>query len=117
MAAFSPAQLPAFNVLPDEGSAEYAGAYSGSVNWRFRFKVRCTAQAVDEVDTAVDPLFVAGSEAILTDPTLGGLVLTTRWVEQKWEREGEGQLDSCALVVTFESEFATSRSDPSVSVP
>lgn len=117
MASFPAAQLPAYNVLPDEGEADYAQAITGAVDWKFRFRVRMMAATANEVDKAVDPLFVAGSQAILSDPTLGGLARITRYVSQKWEREGEGERDQCALVVTFESEFGTSRNDPSVKVP
>jgi hypothetical protein len=113
MAPFTHEQLPAFNVIPVDSEADYGSAYSGSVDWKFRWKMRCTADAADAVDAAVDPLFVAGSEAILADPTLGGLCLITRFVGSKWEREGQGEYDQCALVVTFESEFATAQNDPS----
>jgi hypothetical protein len=114
MASFPPAQLPAFNVLPDEGEMQYL--YAQSVNHLFRFKVRMMCATVDEVDKACDLLYVAGSQAILADPTLGGLAYITRWVGQKWEREGEGELDQCALVVTFASEISTLMTDPSVQV-
>jgi hypothetical protein len=87
------------------------------VNWRFRYNVRCTVVGTDGVDKLADPLYVAACQTVLADPTLGGLVLTTRVVGAKWEKEGEGLEVPLALVVTFESEFATSRSDPSVSVP
>lgn len=110
-------QLPAFEVLPDEGEASYERAYSGVVKWTFRFKVRCIGAGTDGVDKVVDPLFVAGSKAILTDPTLGGLVTVTRYASQKWERDGEGANAPCALVVLFECEFATSQSDPSAAMP
>lgn len=117
MEPFTVAQLPAWNVLPDDSEADYSDAYSGSVDWKFRWKMRCTAAAVNEVDAAADPLYVAGSQAILNDPTLGGVCLRTRFSGIKWEREGQGEYDQCALVVTFESEFATSQSDPSVLQP
>lgn len=117
MASFKADQLPAFNVLPDDGEPDYSSAYSGAIDWKFRFRVRCMGAAVNEVDKAVDPLFVAGSQAILSDPTLGGLALITRYYGQKWEREGEGDYDQCALVVTFESEFSTARGDPSTQTP
>jgi hypothetical protein len=113
MAAFKPDQLPAFNVLPDDAEPDYAEAITGQVDWKFRWRVRMMAATANEVDKAVDALFVAGSKALLTDPTLGGLVLITRYVSDKWEREGEGEYDQCAKVVTFESEFSTSRNDPS----
>lgn len=114
MAAFKPDQLPAFNVLPDDAEPNYAESITGQVSWKFRFKVRMMAATKDLVDKAVDALYVAGSQAILTDPTLGGLALITRWAGEKWEREGQGEYDQVAKVVMFESEFATSRNDPSV---
>src|ERR1700694_4430169 len=70
MASFSVDQLPAFNVLPDDGVPTYD--YCGSGDWKFRFNVRCMAAAVDQVDAACDPLFVAASQVLLSDPTLGG---------------------------------------------
>lgn len=118
MAAFPPAQLPAWNVIPAEGEPAYqADTPSGTVSWRFRFTVRCAVTAVGEVDAAADPLFVAACQAVLADPTLGGLAVITRLSGVKWEREGQGEYDQCALVVTFESEFGTARNDPSVQVP
>ena len=113
MGSFPPDELPAFNVLPEDGEPDYADAITGFVNWKFRWRVRMMAATVSQVDKAVDALFVAGCKAILNDPTLGGLALITRWVSEKWEREGQGEYDQCALVVTFESEFSTSRNDPS----
>jgi hypothetical protein len=114
MAAFKPDQLPAFNVLPEDAEPDYDNAITGFVNFRFKFRVRMMAATKDQVDKAVDALYVAGSKALLADPTLGGLVLITRWAGEKWEREGQGEYDQIAKVVTFESEFSTSRNDPSV---
>lgn len=117
MAAFTPDQLPAWNVIPESGDPDYSTAYSGSVDWKFRFRVRCMVASVGEVDAAADPLFVAGCQAILSDPTLGGLATVTRIVDVKWEREAKGEYDQCAEVIVFESEFGTSQNDPSVRVP
>ena len=114
MTAFKPAELPAINVLPDEGDVEYLD--TDSADRRFRFKVRFTGVAVDEVDAAIDPIYVAGNAALLADPKLGGLVLFTRERSSKWEME-KGEFDTVALVVLYESEFSTSRNDPSVSWP
>lgn len=114
MTAFSPEQLPAANVLPDEGQAAYTD--TDSIDRHIRFKVRYTTQAVDECDAAVDAVYVTGSQALLADPTLGGLAIFTREMEQKWEME-KGALDTVALAVTYESEFSTTRSDPSVRCP
>jgi hypothetical protein len=118
MAAFLPEQLPAWNVIPEDDDPDYnTDAYSGTVAWKFRFRVRCMVASVGEVDAAADPLFVAACQAILADPTLGGLAVVTRIAGVKWEREAKGEYDQCAEVIVFESEFGTSRSDPSVRVP
>lgn len=114
MEVFSAEQLPAFNVLPDEGQVNYAEV--GSMDRKFRFTVRHMAAAVNEVDAAVDVLYVAGVQALLADPTLGGLVRYLREMGQKWELE-KGAQDQVALVVTYEVEFSTSRGDPSVRTP
>lgn len=112
MEAFAADQLPAYNVLPAEGETEYLD--NSAIDRKFRFMVRHVAQAANEVDLAVDPLYVAGVRAILADPTLGGLARYTREISQKWDLE-KGSVDTVALVVTYESEFETSRSDPSSS--
>jgi hypothetical protein len=117
MAAFTPDQLPAWNVLPEEDAPDYSGASSGSVNWKFSFRVRCMVASVGEVDAAADPLFVAACQAILADPTLGGLAVITRLAGVKWERDAKGEYDQCAQVIVFESEFGTARNNPSVPVP
>jgi hypothetical protein len=57
---------------------------------------------------------VAAQKLLFADPKLGGLVRFTRENSQKWEFE-KGELDTVALVVTYQAEFSTTRSDPSVS--
>jgi hypothetical protein len=114
MAAFSKAQLPAINVLPKESDPEYND--SDSIDRRLLIDVRYTGIAVDEVDAAIDPIYVAGNAALLADPTLGGLAIITRERASKWELE-KGEVDAVALVVIYEIEFSTTRSDPSVSWP
>ena len=111
MAAFSCEELPATNVLPDEGDADYLD--TDSIDWKFRIKVRHEAVAVDQVDREVDKIYVAGQRALFADAYLGGLVRITRVVSQKWEMD-KGLFDSVALAVIYEVEFDTSRSDPSV---
>ena len=110
MSAFATAQLPAFNVFPDDGEAEYGTA--GVVSRTFRFYVRHMAVALDQVDVAADALYVAGNKALMADPTLGGLVRSLREGKQKWEME-KGEVEIAALVVTYEAEFTTARADPS----
>jgi hypothetical protein len=111
MAAFNPGELPAINILPDEGDAEYLD--TDSIDRKFVFKVRHITQAVDQCDAAIDPVYVAASKALLSDPTLGGLVRFLRENSQKWEME-KGEYDTVALVVLYQAEFSTTRSDPSV---
>ena len=111
MSAFSASELPATNVLPEQGDADYLD--TDGIDWKYRFKVRHLAEACDQVDLAVDPIYVAGQRALFADKTLGGLVRIIRVVSQKWEMD-KGEYDSVALVVIYEVEFDTSRSDPSV---
>jgi hypothetical protein len=113
--AFDPKREPmAWNVLPEDGEEDAANSYSNSTAERFRFCVRCTVSANNEADKAADPLYAVARPAILADPTLGGLVNFTRFKSQKWEMEGAASTDNIALVLTFETEFATSRTDPTV---
>lgn len=114
MTAFARHQLPADNVLPDQSDALYED--SNSINRRMRFKVRHMAIAVDEVDAAVDAQYVAAQVKLFADPTLGGLTYYCHEISQKWELE-KGEFDTVALVVTYEVEFSTDRSDPSVAAP
>jgi hypothetical protein len=111
MSAFTIAQLPARNVMPEDGETEYT--LSSAADRTFRFNVRHTVAATDEVDAAADPLYVATAQALLADITLGGLVTVIREGKQKWEME-RGEIAVVALVVTYVVEFSTSRSDPSV---
>ena len=114
MTAFKAAELPAINVFPDECDTDYVDSHS--IERRLRFKLRLVTQAVDVCDAAIDPVYVAANAAIMSDPRLGGLAIFTREGPQKWEFE-KGELDTVALVVTYEVEFSTTRSDPSVSWP
>jgi hypothetical protein len=111
MTAFDPSQLPATNILPEDGEPDYLD--TDSIDRIFRFKARHIAVAVDEVDAAVDCLYVAGQRALFADPTLGGLVRIIRERSQKWEME-KGSYDSVALAVIYEVEFDTSKKDPSI---
>jgi hypothetical protein len=111
MSAFNAGELPAINVLPEEGDAEYLD--TDSIDRKFTFRVRHITASVDECDAAIDPVYVAAQKLLFADPTLGGLVRFTRENSQKWEFE-KGELDTVALVVTYQAEFSTTRSDPSV---
>lgn len=114
MTAFKASELPATNLLPDEEDAEYND--TDSIDRRFRFKVRHTAVAVDQVDVTVDAAYIGGQKALFADVTLGGLAYATREISKKWEFE-KGELDTVALVVMYETQFSTTRSDPSVRFP
>jgi len=111
--SFNPAELPAYNVLPGKGDARYLS--TDEVTRTFRFTVRHMAAAVNEVDAAIDALYVAGAAAFLSDPTLGGLVRYTRELESDYKLEG-GEYDSVDFEVTYEVEFGTERNNPSASV-
>lgn len=108
---FSVLELPAENVLPETETAEYDDG-TGTDN-KFRFIIRHTAAAFDQVDKSVDARYVRGAKLLMDDPKLGGLVRLVRYIGRKWEFE-KGELDTVALVVTYEVEFSTNRRDPSV---
>lgn len=108
---FGAEELPADNVIPEDETPEYQD--NSGIELRHRFRIRHTAAAVDAVDKAVDLRYVRAQKLLLADPTLGGLVRYTRYISRKWEFE-KGELDTVALVVVYEVEFSTSRSDPSV---
>ena len=99
------------NILPEDEVPE--PGTTDDTDIRHRFFVRHTFQATDRVNKAVDTRYVRAYRLLLADPTLGGLVRWTRYVGRKWEFQ-PGELDTCALVVTYEVEFSTNRSDPSV---
>lgn len=115
--SFPASQLPAWNVIPEDCELDLANSYSGASAWRFRFCVRCMVSAQNEVDSAADPLFVTAVSAILADLTLGGLVNATRMLSQKWEKDGPAATDNLALVLTFETEYATARNNPTAPMP
>lgn len=111
MESFAQDQLPADNVLPADEQAK--NVTSSSIDLVHTFHVRHTAAAINEVDKVVDARYVRAQQLILADPYLGGLVRMTRYKGRKWEFE-KGEVDTVALVVTYEVEFSTSRSDPSL---
>jgi hypothetical protein len=113
--SFAPEQLPAWNVLPDEGMTQYVE--TAAVNRKFRFCVRSMVAAYNEADLYADQLYVVTAMAIAADPSMGGLVRYAREISQKWERDGPASEDNIALVTTYEVEFATLRTDPTTQVP
>ncbi len=108
---FGAEEMPADNVIPEDDVPSYED--TNSIEWHFKFAVRHTGQSANLVDKAIDARYVAGFKAIMADRTLGGLVLITRVVGKKWEFE-KGELETVALVVTYEVEYSTSQSDPTV---
>lgn len=114
MAAFKRAELPAINVIPKASEPEYNDV--GSIDRRLSLEVRYTGVSIDEVDAAIDPIYTAGNAALLADPRWGGLATFTRELGSRWELE-KGEVDTVALVVIYEIDFSTTRSDPSVSYP
>jgi hypothetical protein len=112
---YASTQLPAWNVIPDDGEAQYREV--SAVDRTFRFCVRSMVSAQNQADLAADPLYVVSTQALCADPSLGGLVRYTREISQKWERDGNASQDNIALVVTYQVEFATLRTDPTMLVP
>jgi len=113
--SFDPAQVPAWNVIPEDGETEYVEC--AAVDRKFKFCVRNMVSAQNQADLAADPLYVVSTQALCADPSLGGLVRYTREISQKWERDGPASQDNLALVVTYQVEFATLRTDPTTLVP
>ena len=108
---FAVAELPAENVLPNDEDPEYDNTMD--VERRFRFDVRHTVAAIDGAEKVADARYVRAYALLQVDPTLGGLVKRVVEVKTKWEME-QAEQQLMALVVTYEAEFSTSRSDPSV---
>ncbi len=107
---FGTNELPAINVLPGDEEAEYSTA---DVERKFTFNVRYLVAAVDGANKIADALYVTGTIALTTDPGLAAL--TKRVIERGRKREMEqGELQLMALVVTYETEFSTTRTDPSL---
>jgi len=108
---FAEKELPAVNVLPADDEFDYQDG--SSPEELFAFDVRYLVSEVDGADAAADAQFVIGSKLLLALPPLGGLVRIVRVKKKKWERE-IGEKEVMALVVTYETEFSSTRSDPSV---
>lgn len=108
---FAPTELPADNVLPEQGTPSYED--TSDTERPFRFMVRHLAMATDAADKVADTRYVRAVRLLMADPTLGGLVRYVREVDTKWEYEEQEQ-QIASLVVTYEAQFSTSRTDPSV---
>jgi hypothetical protein len=108
---FSDSELPAINVLPADEEFEYQD--SASVEELFHFDVRHVVSTIDAADKAADAQYILAARALLADITLGGTVRTLRLKKKKPEME-QGEKQYMALVVTYETEFSSTRSDPSV---
>jgi hypothetical protein len=106
------ANAPQFNVVPLESMVDRSRSTTSASYRIFQFDVRCMGAAVNQVDKAIDPLYLLAVNTLLTDPTLGGLVVFTREVAQKWHFDTASQ-DVISHDVTFETEFSTARNDPS----
>jgi hypothetical protein len=108
---FARAELPAMNVIPEDNEAQYQN--TGDIERRDRFHVRYTAAEIEGADLAADRLYVTGTKRLMADRTLGGAVKIVREIGAKWERE-QAEVQIIALVVTYEVEYSTSTTDPSV---
>lgn len=108
---FAKADLPADNVIPEDNPGEYQN--TGDIERRMRFHVRHTVAAIEGADLVADARYVRGAKLLMADRTLGGKVKIIREIDCKWERE-QAETQIIALVVTYEAEFSTSTTDPSV---
>lgn len=108
---FSQKELPSDNVIPDTETPDYTN--TSDADQVFSFFVRYTLQAHEAADKAADRRFVAKTKQLQADPTLGKLVRYIRYAGRKWEMEN-GDPDTVSLVVKYQAEYSTSRTDPSV---
>lgn len=97
--------LPDVNVWtvedrPREGEEETDSA-GGQVRV-LTFASAITVKSLDEADT--DPFAVSFRRAILSDPTLGGLVLNTVWAGQEWG-EGNTSAPTVSTKLTFRATY------------
>lgn len=111
---FSAAELAnggADNVLPeDETSTEDT---TDDTELTLRFQVVHLVQVASDVDIAVDARYVRAYRLLMANQTLYGLVRRVKYVKREWHMERK-ELQQVSLVVTYECEFSTSRSDPTV---
>jgi hypothetical protein len=82
-----------FAVL-DQPHGEAETDFNGSQTRSVAFAIDLTVVGIDTA--ATDPLAILARQAVLSDPTLGGLALDTVWSGQEW---GEGG-SATALVFT-----------------
>lgn len=108
---FAVAELPAFNVIPDDEAEEYQD--TDGVERFFRFKIRHMAASVDGADKVADALYAKGYKLLFADRTLGGAVRIIKEVATKWEME-KAEYETIARVVTYEVEYSTTVKDPRV---
>lgn len=108
---FGAAELPARNVLPGEADPEYNS--TDSIDRIFQFKVLHTVAAVDAVDKLADQLYVDTYRSLYNNLPFRAAVTQFREGKMRWEAE-RGELQQMTLSVTFEVQFSTSPSDPSI---
>ena len=99
------------NVLPeDETSIEDT---TDDTELTHRFQVVHFVQTSAGWDRAIDLRFTRAYKLLMADPTLGGLVRRVKYVKREWHMERK-ELQQVSLVVTYETEFSTLRTDPTV---
>jgi hypothetical protein len=68
----------------------------------------------EPIDAALDPLVTWGTQAMFTDPTLGGLVLRLEEVEIQWAADAEMDQELGAARQEFELTYHTDEADPTL---
>lgn len=97
--------LPDVNVWtvedrPKEGEEETDSA--GGQMRVLTFAAAISTKSLEEADT--DPFAVAFRQAILSDPTLGGLAMSTVWAAQEWG-EGNTSTPTVSTKLTFRATY------------
>jgi hypothetical protein len=111
---FSEAELAnggADNVLPEKETSEEDT--TDDTELLHRFQIVHQVQGASGTDAIADARFVRAFRLLNADPTLGGLVRRVKYVSREWHMESK-ELQQMSLVSTWECEFSTSRSDPTL---
>jgi hypothetical protein len=104
-------ELGADNVLPEKESNDEQTTDDSELI--MRFQVVHMVQATEGADRHADLRYVRAFELLMANQTLGGLVRRVKYISRDWHIERR-ELELMSIVVTYECEFSTSRTDPKV---
>jgi hypothetical protein len=103
--------LPAILVYPEQEKVQRLG--DSDACRTLSIGVECQVKGAPPIDQALDPLLVWVCQKLLADDTLGGLVWRVQETGTMWQVE-TGDEDIASAKVTFDIQYATPRSDPTV---